>query len=154
MNHFLVLLISALYGVLLGNYLTTAYHRIPLAKPINGISKNKGIKPHCATCKHGLKYWEYFPVLSWIFSKQQCNYCGAQVDKMYTMLEVSMMLISVSLFILMGMNLQYVFITLFMATVLLLIALYISHHRFYFKSVCFVIVSAVIYVVIGSYDFT
>ncbi|MDF3048096.1 MAG: peptidase protein [Candidatus Midichloriaceae bacterium] len=153
MTHLLILLISALYGVLLGNYLTTAYHRIPLTKPINGIFKNKGIKPHCSVCEHELKYWEYFPVFSWIFSKQRCNYCGVKVDKIYTVLEVSMMLISISLFAFMGMNLQYVFLTLFMSTVVLLIALYAVYRRFYFKSVCFVVISAALYIV-GAYDFT
>ena len=75
-----------------------------------------------------------------------------QVDKVYVMLEVSMMLISINLYAIMGMNLQYVFITLFMATVLLLITLYAIHHRFYFKSLCFVVASAMLYVM-GCYDF-
>lgn len=145
-NYFILLSIVLIYGALLGNYLTTAYHRIPAGKPINGMLGEKGIKPHCSVCNHELKYYEYFPILSWIFTRQKCNYCGVAVNKVYTMLEVGMMITSLLLFLKFGMNMQYVLLTLFAATVLLFITLYITYRKFYFKSLAFVVISGVIYV--------
>lgn len=145
-NYIVLLSVVLIYGALLGNYLTTAYHRIPLNKPINGMLGEKGIKPHCSVCNHELKYYEYFPILSWIFTRQRCNYCGVAVDKVYTMLEVGMMIISLLLFLRFGMGTEYVLLTLFAATLLLFVTLYIMYRKFYFKSLAFVVVSGIIYV--------
>ena len=147
MNSYIFLVpIVIIYGALLGNYLTTAYHRIPLGKPINGILGQKGIKPHCSVCDHELKYYEYFPILSWIFTRQRCNYCGVAVDKVYTMLEVLMIIISLLAFFLMGMNIEYVLLTMFLSTVLLLATLYFTYRKFYFKSLVFVVLSGIIFI--------
>ncbi len=146
LNNVLLIIIAIIYGALLGNYLTSAYHRIPAGKPINGLSREKGIKPHCSVCNHELKYYEYFPILSWIFTRQRCNYCGAPVDKIYTMLEVGMIVVSLSLFAVFGMSLSYVLLTLFIATLVLFAVLYIKYRKFYFKSFCFVVASGIIFI--------
>lgn len=128
-------LIAAIYGVLIGNYITTAYFRIPLSIPINGLGFHHGKLPHCSVCNHQLKFYEYFPVLSWIFCKFKCNYCNAVINPIYTVLEVSIMLFSVSLLWLFGMNIFYACSVLVVATLMLNIALYIFHHRFFSKAI-------------------
>jgi prepilin signal peptidase PulO-like enzyme (type II secretory pathway) len=148
-NYFILVSISLIYGVLLGNYLTTAYHRIPLNKPINGLTRERGIKPHCSVCKHELRYYEYYPILSWVFTRQKCNYCKASVDIAYTALEVGMMIMSLLLFSTFGMNVFYVLFTLFISTFVLLFALYIKYRKLYFKSVCFVLISGAILILGG-----
>ena len=155
MNSYVFLIpIVIIYGALLGNYLTTAYHRVPLNKPINGVLGERGIKPHCSACNHALRYYEYFPILSWIFTRQRCNYCGIAVDKVYTMLEVGMIIISLLLFLRFGMNTKYVLLTLFSATVLLFVTLYITHRKFYFKPLAFVIASGIIFILGDVDEFT
>ena len=62
-------IIAAFFGLLFGNYATTFYHRLPLNKPINGFSDRKGIRPHCSKCKHPLKFYEYYPVIGWIYTR-------------------------------------------------------------------------------------
>ncbi len=149
-NYVFLISIVIIYGALLGNYLTTAYHRIPLGKPINGMLGKKGMKPHCSKCGHKLKYYEYFPILSWIFTRQRCNYCKAPVDKVYTALEVGMVIVSLILFMLLGMNIEYTLLTLFSSTVLLFITLSFVHRKFYFKSFAFMAISGIIYYMVKS----
>ncbi len=138
----LVYLITAICGVLLGNYLTTAYYRIPRGKPINGLSKNIGIKPHCSTCAHPLKYYEYFPVLSWFSTRFKCNYCGAPTDMTYFTLEFGMMLFALIIVAALGMSDFAVLLIMFVAAVYLAMMLLYKYKKLYFKSSAFVVVSA------------
>lgn len=139
----LLVIVVAIHGALLGNYMSSAYHRIPNNKPINGISKSAGIPPHCSACGHNLKMYEYYPILSWIFSRFKCNYCGVKIDPTYTVLEVSMMFTSIALYFWIGISYTFVFATVFIATLALALALYINYKKVFFKSALFVLVSGV-----------
>lgn len=97
----LELFFAIVLGLLFGNYLTTFYHRITNKLPINGVMES-GMKPHCDSCGHELRYYEYFPVLSWIFCRFRCNYCGVSIPKVYFLLEFTSMLISIALWFLVG----------------------------------------------------
>jgi leader peptidase (prepilin peptidase) / N-methyltransferase len=125
------LVVAALFGVLFGNFATTYYHRLPLKKPINGYNKKKGQKPHCSKCGHHLKFYEYFPVFSWIFVRGKCNYCGVKIDPVYTMLEFSTMLFAIALYLAIGINLVYPTALLLGCAITLSIILYHTHKKFY-----------------------
>lgn len=125
------ILVAALFGVLFGNFATTYYHRLPLKKPINGLNNKSGMIPHCSKCGHALKFYEYFPVFSWIFVRGKCNYCGVKVDPVYTLLEVSTMSFAVMLYLVIGLNLLFPTLLLLVCVLNLLFALYYKHSKFY-----------------------
>jgi prepilin signal peptidase PulO-like enzyme (type II secretory pathway) len=142
---FFLSIVAAIYGVLLGNYVSSAYHRIPKAKPLNGLNDVIGKKPHCSLCLHPLKFYEYLPVLSWVFSRFKCNYCGFKIPLMYTILEASMMILSVLAFFVFDINIDYALICLVIAAILLNLSLFITYSKFYAKSGMILFISILLY---------
>ena len=128
---FLGIIIAAIFGLLFGNYATTAFHRIPLGKPINGLNRSIGIKPHCSTCSHELKFYEYLPLLSWVSTLFKCNYCGAKTEMIYFWLEFMSMSIAILLFLAIGFNTHYIFLLLISVVVLLNGILLYKHHKLF-----------------------
>lgn len=109
-------LLAFIFGVLIGNYGTTLLFRIPKGIEVCGISKKRNTPPHCSKCGHNLKFYEYLPILSWIFSRFKCNYCSDKVNPQYFFLEISTGITSVIIYNFIGLSETY----------LLLVALYIT----------------------------
>ncbi len=113
--------------------------------------EKQGIKPHCSSCGHELKYYEYFPVLSWISTKFKCNYCGVKIDLTYTFLEVSIMLASIFMVIYMGMDINYVMATLVMAVAILNIVFFVRYKKIFTKAAVLLLCSIIIYFMVTKW---
>ena len=137
-------LLAGFYGLIIGNYLTSAYFRIPRAIPINGLNAKVGKAPHCSVCSHKLKFYEYFPLFNWFSTWFKCNYCKAPIDPAYMGLEIGMTFISLILFEILGMNLEYSFSVLFAAVLLLNILLLAKYRKIYSKSALSLVVLGVL----------
>lgn len=136
-------IIAAIYGVLMGNYMSAAYFRISNMSPINGLNFKGGKRPYCDDCLHPLRFYEYLPLLSWIFSQFRCNYCGVSIDRAYLALEVGCMVIAVIFFLLFGMNVFYVKVSLISFILLLNICLFINYGKLYKKALLILLFSGV-----------
>lgn len=128
---FLNFIIPGIFGLLLGNFATTAYHRIPLRKPINGISQKHGLKPHCSHCGHTLKFYEYLPLLSWISTGFKCNYCHKRTDTAYFILEVTGMITAIIASFLIPLGLSYVMFASAWVVTFLIIVMYVKYSKLY-----------------------
>jgi leader peptidase (prepilin peptidase) / N-methyltransferase len=135
----LLYLIALIYGVIIGNYTTTAFYRIPHSIPINGLNEKIGKPPFCSQCGHKLKIYEYYPVLSWIFTRFKCNYCHKPVDLTYFVIELLVMITAIILYKLLDMTPIFVFSVLFAASLVLNILLYQRFKKFYIKSLLMLI---------------
>ncbi len=142
----LLYIIAAFYGVLIGNYITTAYFRIPRLIPINGLNNKTGKVPHCSVCQHKLKFYEYLPVLSWVSTRFKCNYCFAPITPVYVMLEVTVMVSSIALYYLLGMNMLYMISVLVTAGLLLNLSLFCTYYKFYLKAIYIALVPGLVMV--------
>lgn len=134
-------LLSMFYGLMIGNYLTSAYFRIPRLIPINGINNKLGKAPHCSTCKHKLKFYEYLPLLNWFSTRFKCNYCHAPIDWIYMFLEVTMTVISLILYEIMEMTPEFGLSVLVAASILLNITLFFNYRKIYPKAIFFLLVT-------------
>lgn len=94
-----MIIISFIFGVLIGNYSTTLLFRIPRGIEICGINKIVNTRPYCSVCKHPLKFYEYLPVFSWVFSRFRCNYCGEKINPQYFILEFSTAFVSTIIYL-------------------------------------------------------
>lgn len=81
MNLFLYIMIFIL-GTVFGSFFTLAVYRIPLKKDITHE------RSFCTTCGHRLEFLDLIPVLSYIFLKGKCRYCGEKIRIRYLLLEV------------------------------------------------------------------
>lgn len=117
-----------LFGVLIGNFTTTVFHRLPRDIMICGFDQKSTRPPFCSSCKHILRFYEYLPILSWFSTFGKCNYCGGLITKSYIALEILLGLMAVALYYVIGSNLEYFFIYFcFSALVLLSIFIYLKH---------------------------
>lgn len=74
--------VMACLGAILGSFLNCAAWRI-----VRGESFVKG-RSHCANCGHVLGPAELVPVLSWVFQRGRCRWCGQKISVRYPLTEL------------------------------------------------------------------
>ena len=70
-----------LFGIVIGSFLNVLIYRIP-----RGLDFKKG-SSFCPDCKHELKWYDLFPLFSWIFLGGKCRYCKAKISPIYPLVE-------------------------------------------------------------------
>lgn len=73
---------AAALGAVLGSFLNCAAWRI-----VRGESFVRG-RSHCPACGHALGVSELVPVLSWVFQRGRCKWCGAKISIRYPLTEL------------------------------------------------------------------
>lgn len=76
-------LVFFVLGTLFGSFLSVVIQR--------SLKKQKGIffgKSICPKCRHQLKLLDMLPILSWIFKRGRCSYCGKTISPLYPSLEL------------------------------------------------------------------
>jgi prepilin signal peptidase PulO-like enzyme (type II secretory pathway) len=114
---FIEILAALFFGLMLGNYGTTVYYRLPRGIKINGHAELGGKAPHASCCQTPLKFYEYLPVLSWFSTFGKCSYCAAKVDINYYIIEIGSTICSIVLVLALGLNFSYIIAEL-LATIL------------------------------------
>lgn len=104
-----------IFGTIIGSFLNVVIYRLHTGKSLNGSS-------HCLTCGKGLRWYELFPLLSYVVQRGKCRGCFALIPSRYFIVEI-----------LTGLGFVGVYSVLKEQTVLL--ALYLC-----FVSICMVIV--------------
>ncbi|MGN0038657.1 MAG: prepilin peptidase [Coriobacteriales bacterium] len=77
-----VLLLAAVWGAVFGSFVNCLAWRL-----VHGESPWKG-RSHCAVCNHELGALDLVPVLSWLFLRGRCRYCGEPISARYTLAEL------------------------------------------------------------------
>lgn len=68
-------------GLVIGSFLNVCIHRIPREESI-------AFPPsHCTSCNHKLSYLDLVPVISYIFLRGKCRYCGEKISIRYPLIE-------------------------------------------------------------------
>ena len=81
MDIFLYVIIFII-GIFFGSFFTLAVYRIPKKEDI--LIKHS----YCPNCNHKLGFFDLFPVLSYIFLRGKCRYCGQKIRPRYLILEI------------------------------------------------------------------
>lgn len=74
------LLLSFIFGAIVGSFLNVVILRLPHGGNLNGRS-------HCPACSHALGVWDLFPILSFMLLKGRCRYCRAKISPRYWLIE-------------------------------------------------------------------
>lgn len=81
MENFILYIIVFLYGIILGSFLNVCIIRLPEEESVVTVGS------HCMSCGHKLKWYDLFPLFSWIFLRGKCRYCGAKISLQYPVIE-------------------------------------------------------------------
>jgi leader peptidase (prepilin peptidase)/N-methyltransferase len=66
-------IVSAMFGAAVGSFLNVCIDRLPVGKSI--------LRPpsHCDSCQHPLSPADLVPLLSYLYLRRRCHYCGALI---------------------------------------------------------------------------
>lgn len=82
----LIIIFSALLGLVLGSFLNCLVWRLKNEEGIGGRS-------HCPQCRHIIRWYDNIPVLSFFILRGRCRDCHAAISWQYPLVEVIMALL-------------------------------------------------------------
>lgn len=77
----LVLTFFFFLGVIIGSFLNVFIYRLHTSRSVNGSS-------HCLSCGTPLKFYELFPLFSYVFLRGRCRTCGSFIPRRYFLVEL------------------------------------------------------------------
>ena len=83
LEHFILYIIVFLYGIIIGSFLNVCIYRMPKGESVVTVGS------HCMNCKHPLKWYDLFPVFSYLVLRGKCRYCGAKISIQYPLVELA-----------------------------------------------------------------
>lgn len=104
-------------GVIFGSFLNIVIFRLPKSLSI--------IKPasHCPNCSENLKWYENFPLISFILLKGKCSYCKTEISIQYPLIEIINGLLFLAIAYLSKDITQFLFFSLLGMTLLCLVVI-------------------------------
>ena len=81
--------VAAVFGAVMGSFLNCTAWRVA-----HGESFLKG-RSHCTSCGHTLGGTELIPILSWVFQRGKCRWCGEHVSVRYPLTELLFAMLTV-----------------------------------------------------------
>jgi len=82
----LLSLVLAPFGLVLGSFGNVLIHRLPLEE---GADRNVVTKPsHCPQCKARIRWYHNIPLLSWLVLRGKCADCGCRIPFRYPLVEL------------------------------------------------------------------
>lgn len=71
-----------IFGIVIGSFLNVCIYRIPKEESISFPPS------HCCSCNHRLYPLDLIPVMSYVFLKGRCRYCGEKIPVGYPIIEI------------------------------------------------------------------
>jgi len=68
-------------GCIIGSFYNVIIYRLPLNQSI------AFPRSHCQNCKSTIPFYLNIPILSYVFLKSKCNYCGIKISVIYPLVE-------------------------------------------------------------------
>ena len=113
-ENFILYIIVFLYGIILGSFLNVCIYRIPKKESVVTVGS------HCMNCNHKLKWYDLFPLFSWLLLRGKCRYCGAKISIQYPMIELINGILYVVVFMICGWNIDSILWCVLMSALLVI----------------------------------
>lgn len=97
-----ILLIIFILGLIIGSFLNVCIYRIPRGESISYPPS------HCTNCKKRIKPYDLIPLISYIFLKGKCRYCGAKIAIRYLLTELFTGIIFVCVYLKYGLAIEFI----------------------------------------------
>ena len=97
----MILIVSFIFGIILGSFLNVCIHRLPLHQSI--------VFPvsHCCSCKKPIAFYDNIPLLSFIVLRGACRHCKAPISYQYPLVELLTGFLSLACMMKWGVSLPY-----------------------------------------------
>ncbi len=117
----LVIIMTAVLGLVVGSFLNVLIYRLPLNKSIAFPAS------HCPKCEHKLKWYDNIPTLSYLILGGKCRYCKEPINPRYLVVELTnaaLWLISYKLF---GFSPMFALSCVFLSVLIVIIFIDLEH---------------------------
>jgi len=86
------------FGAVVGSFLNVCVYRLPRGKSI--------VRPgsHCPKCGRNIRWYDNIPMLSYVFLRGRCRYCGASISVRYFIVEFISALLFLALYMRFGLS--------------------------------------------------
>jgi len=115
MYEFSAVFLAFVFGAMIGSFLNVVIYRIPNGESIVFPSSK------CQSCQTPLKWWHNIPILSWLFLRGKCYFCGEKISAQYPIIEALSGLIFVLLYLKLGIVWYFPFVAFSFAALLALV---------------------------------
>ncbi|AFS77801.1 prepilin-like proteins leader peptide-processing enzyme, type 4 [Gottschalkia acidurici 9a] len=132
-------------GLMIGSFLNVCIYRIPRKESIVFPSS------HCFSCKNKLRLIDLFPVLSYIFLRGKCRYCGKLISIQYPLIEVLNSTVYLLLFLCFGISIKFVFYALLTSLLIVISSIDYYHQIIPGKLTLLVFIWGIIYKIYASF---
>jgi leader peptidase (prepilin peptidase)/N-methyltransferase len=121
MNSF-YLIVSFIIGSAIGSFLNVVILRLP-------DEKQSIVFPgsHCPGCGHPIAWYENIPLLSFLLLRGQCRQCGVRISLQYPVVELTMALLGMALYLKFALSPALLIYFVFCAALLVIIFIDIHH---------------------------
>ncbi len=110
-----------IYGLLIGSFLNVCIYRIPREESIIFPSS------HCPNCGTSLKWYDLVPVLSYIFQKGKCRYCGGEISQQYPIVELLNAIMYLFIYLQFGFTLEFLFYAIIFSILIIITVIDLQH---------------------------
>lgn len=86
-------LVIFIIGICIGSFVNGVVYRMP--RKMNYIND----RSRCTVCHHTLKWLDLVPILSFLFLKGKCRYCGSRISIRYLVVELLIGILGVVLYV-------------------------------------------------------
>ena len=113
----IICIFLTIFGSLIGSFINVVISRLPEKGKFLSDSRS-----HCPVCKQVIRWYDLFPVISWIFLLGKCRDCKANISVRYPLIELTGAISAIACFWRFGFEYQAI-IVFAMTMILLAIAL-------------------------------
>lgn len=110
-----------IFGSVIGSFLNVVIYRTPLHQSI--ITKPS----HCFTCGNRLKWYDMFPIFSWLILRGKCRFCGARISPRYMIMETLCAVSYLGAYLVYGFSWEFAVACILFAVLIVLSGIDIDH---------------------------
>ncbi len=115
-----ILIFTFIFGIIIGSFLNVYLYRLHTGKSLSGSS-------HCLSCATPLKFYELFPLFSYLALRGRCRSCGALIPVRYFLVELLTGVLFVGV-VLVFSDIISIFLFWTLMAILVIIAVYDLYH--------------------------
>lgn len=140
---FIIYFFVFILGTVIGSFLNVCIFRIPLQESI-------AFPPsHCMNCGKKLKWYDMFPIISWIVLKGKCRFCGSKISCRYPLVEFMTGIIYLFIYLKCGFTFNLVKYLIFSSLVIVIGLIDLDTTDVYTSTIIFGIISAAALIIAG-----
>ncbi len=113
--------IILIYGLVIGSFLNVVIYRVPVGESI--------VRPpsHCGVCSQRLKALDLIPVVSYLFLRGRCRYCGTKISIRYPLVELMTGVLFLLCYYFFGIELKLLFVLVYVSLLITITLIDLDH---------------------------